>query len=444
MSDVRCLFANFPWWFPEPHLAGVRAGSRWPFSRTTNARPDRWVPQEYVPAPLFMQFAASYVKKHCPGSIVHFRDSIALRESYESFYRAVRTGGYDYIFIESATPSWEHDKQVLFQLCATHPGTKLVVTGPIATLREKLFDEAPIHAVLLGEYEKNSVKVVNGASGVLDFDFLSEADMAEQPFPAMGSLYVDKYWDACPKGQEYPHFQVWGSRGCPFVCSFCSWPAVMTGDDPRGEGGRKIRFYHHDYLLAWLTEWKAKFPAVRSVYWDDDTANLGDKHTLEVCEVMRKIGLPWTMMTRIDTVKRETWKEMRDSGCRGVKVGIESGVQRVIDEVIHKQLDLAKAKETIRYLKQIGMAVHVTLSYGHPGETRDEMMQTRAYLEDLKRIGVDTWQESGVAHLEGTPLDMISQGETLKRFPGAKMDGDYIKDHDGAKKFARLALEMAK
>lgn len=444
MSDVKILFSNPPGWCPEPNLAWVRAGSRWPFTRGTNSRPDRWVPMEYMPAPLFMQFAASYVKKHCPGSIVHFRDSIALRESYESFYRALGVDQYGYVFIESATPSWEHDAGVIREMKRRSPRIKIVVTGPIATLGEKLLTENPLHAVIKGEYEKGSVRVVNGECGVLEHDLLTEAEMNEQPFPAMSADYLPRYWDACPKGQEYPHYQVWSSRGCPFVCAFCSWPAVMTGNDPKGDGGRKIRFYHRDYMLAWFTEWKERFPAGRSFYLDGDTENLGDKHTLEICEVMRKIAMPWTAMTRIDTVKRETWREMRDAGCRGVKVGIESGVQRVIDEVIHKQLDLAKAKETIRYLKQIGLAVHVTLSYGHPGETREEMMQTRAYLEDLKRIGVDTWQESGVAHLEGTPLDMISQGETLKRFPGAKMDGDYIKDHDGAKKFARLALEMAK
>ena len=39
-------------------------------------------------------------------------------------------------------------------------------------------------------------------------------------------------------------------------------------------------------------------------------------------------------MCRADTCKKETWKIMKDNGCKGVKIGIESGSQYVVDKIV--------------------------------------------------------------------------------------------------------------
>ena len=77
-----------------------------------------------------------------------------------------------------------------------------------------------------------------------------------------------------------------------------------------------------------------------TIYFDDDTFNLGNRHVLNMCEVMRKINKPWAAMCRADTIKMETWKVMKDSGCFGVKLGFESGNQFVVDKIVNKHLDL--------------------------------------------------------------------------------------------------------
>ena len=87
---------------------------------------------------------------------VFFRDSIALRDSYESFSQYVRNIRPEYFFIESATPSWEHDKKVIRKLSKLYPNMKIVVTGPIASKAKELLENNPIHAVIHGEYEKGA------------------------------------------------------------------------------------------------------------------------------------------------------------------------------------------------------------------------------------------------------------------------------------------------
>src|SRR6185312_13019614 len=147
------------------------------------------------------------------------------------------------------------------------------------------------------------------------------------------------------------------------------------------------------------------------------------------------IGLPWSMMCRGDTSSREVWKEMKDSGCFGVKIGFESGSQRVVNEIIGKGLDIQEARETAIFLKEIGMTVHGTFMVGHPGETPEEANQTIEFIKKLYADkGLDTHQLSGTATISGTPLANLKAGETNKRYPGAKKDENWHEDLDGQKK----------
>lgn len=445
MSDVRVLFANFPWWFPEPHLAGVRAGSRWPFRLQVPSTPDNWKPGSYCPYPMFLGAAATYVKAKCPGVKVDFRDSIALRESYSSFFDAVGQDKYDYIFVESATPSWEHDWEVICQLAARTPRSKIVVTGTIATLGEALLAKPvsgvyPIHAVIKGEYERGSVRVINGESGVIPFDIMTAEDMNSAPPPVMGDIYVDKYWDACPVGQQAPHLQTWSSRGCWAKCIFCAFPAVMTSDDADGTKKRSVRLYTPEFMESWVLDYVKRFK-FKSIYDDSDLFNHSDRHTLAIAEVYRKTGLPWTAMCRADTIKKETWKAMKDCGCVGVKIGVESANQYVLDHIVNKRLKIEAVVDTLYYLKSIGMTVHGTFTVGLPGETKEQMQET---LDFIKRMPFDTYQCSGTAEIEGTPMSTLREKGELAKYAGAKMDGEYSSEKDGAVKGARLALEMAK
>lgn len=443
---MKVLFSNPPWW-TETGLAndgrggqiqvfgaGVRAGSRWPFTQYIASPPDRFQFGSYLPYPFFMGYATTYAAKHT-GAEVHFRDSIALRESYAVYEAFLRQHQFDYIVIESATPSWEHDGNLIRRISNILPWCKIVVAGPIASQGTKVLADFPVHACIRGEYEKGVVKVLNGASGMIDFDLLTLDEMNAAPFPYYDTAIAHRYWDGNPKGMIPPQAQVWSSRGCPYKCIFCVWPATMTGNDPDGTQKRSVRHYKPDYMEAFLTELVGKY-GYRTIYFDDDTFNLGDKHVERMCAVMRKIGLPWSAMCRADTIRMDLWKEMKDSGCFGVKIGFESGSQEVIDTIVNKRLDLDYARQAVAEIKRIGMTVHGTFTYGLPGETLTQMFETRRYIQSL---GLDTLQESGCAEIEGTPLHTLSEARSLEKYAGAKVDDEYLRERDGRVKFDRLA-----
>lgn len=419
-------------------LAGIRCGSRWPLTFVTRSAPDKFSWGDYLPYPFFLGYAASYVQKHV-DAVVHLRDSIAYRESYAAYYHALATERYDFVFIESASPSWDHDRELIRQIRKILPAAKIVIAGPIAAARgPEILATLPVYACIKGEYEKGSVRAIQGQAGIIDFDLLTVAEMNSAPFPYYDQSIAHRYVDVSPKGQIFPHAQVWSSRGCPFKCIFCVWPATMTGNDPDGSQPRAVRQYSEEYMEAFLAGLVRQY-GFRSIYFDDDTFNLGNNHVVKMCRVMKRLGIPWSAMCRADTIKNETWGLMRESGCFGVKIGFESGSQHVIDHIINKHLDLERARQTVVEIKRLGMNVHGTFTYGLPGETRQQMLQTKQFIASLP---LDSFQESGTAEIEGTPLATLREQGHLKHYDAAKIDDGYIRETDGVRKWRAVVDDL--
>lgn len=455
---MKILFSNLPWWELDGNelRQGIRAGSRWPFTRHAAHYPDQFRFGGYLPTPFFLQYAASYTARELPDAKVTLRDSIARGESVPKFMAHLREDRPDWIVIETATPSWSWDAGLLNIIADVLPSARVILFGPIDAAKHKAIFEAHrnIAAVIQGEPDKRVASAIRQWTDVrahfhtpppivLHHDLLRIDHMNNAPLPMWDDEAALNYWDACPVGHQPPQLQVWSSRGCPFRCCFCVWPATMTGNDPDGTKPRSVRCYSPEYMTAFLEEriaWaRARGTPYASLYDDSDTFNLREDHTIAMCEVYRKTGLPWSAMCRADTSSRETWQLMKDSGCFGVKIGFESGVQRVIDQIVNKRLDLAKARETAIWLRSIGLSVHGTFTVGLPGETEEEKRATIAFIEALYRDGgLNSHQLSGTATIEGTPLAAIAGGAHLAKYPGATAEG-FVVSPDGQRKVESMA-----
>ena len=79
----------------------------------------------------------------------------------------------------------------------------------------------------------------------------------------------------------------------------------------------------------------------------------------------------------------------------------ESGVQRVLDEVIDKRLPLETVKPAIERAKRAGLLVHTFWIIGYPGETYEEIQQT---IDFAMNSGADSFTFSVLTPLSGTPV----------------------------------------
>ncbi len=92
-------------------------------------------------------------------------------------------------------------------------------------------------------------------------------------------------------------------------------------------------------------------------------------------------GVPWYAFVRIgnELTDRDYCMQLRRSGCRMLKLGVESGDQGVLDR-LRKGIDLATASLVLNNLHAAGIAAYVYLLFGTPAETIKEARKTLEFV----------------------------------------------------------------
>jgi radical SAM superfamily enzyme YgiQ (UPF0313 family) len=106
---------------------------------------------------------------------------------------------------------------------------------------------------------------------------------------------------------------------------------------------------------------------------------------------------------------------MRKSGCQRIMVAPESGVQRVVNDIIKKNQDLKKVEDAIVNAHKVGIKVSCFFIIGFIGETKADIQATINYAYKLRQIGADRFYFSYATPLVGTELfEQAKQGGFLR------------------------------
>jgi len=373
---MKVLISNPPWYVPTGVLRnkalrmGIKAGSRWPYTDKVN--------KGYFPFPFNMAYADAYLKQGGIDSTV--RDSIVLFDEYAEFFEIA--SNFDYVVIETSAASRENDCFIIEQLAKR---SKVILVGLHATaFAGELIKQREVYAVLKGEYERNLANCLTiGLGGVYDFDEWENVDDA--PFPTRDET-IYRY-----RERQRGALQVWASRGCPHQCSFCYVTCFYSKNRYRPHSPERVEGEISDALK--------RFPRLKSIYFDDDTFNIGNERIREISRRLKRFNLPWSAMCRADTCNLETFRIMKENGCVELKIGIESGSQRILDDIIGKSLNLENTKRIVWELKKMGFRIHGTFMYGFPTETVEEVQMTKNVMAELQ---CNSKQYSHLGLLSGT------------------------------------------
>jgi hypothetical protein len=226
-----------------------------------------------------------------------------------------------------------------------------------------------IDKIIIGEGELLFLKLLQGklpgkqrvyTGSAVDGEVLS---LAEEQLPGFSDL----------KTGYYPYLAAYGSRSCPFCCSFCSdsiyWgryrkkaPALVVRELKKlfGTYGYQL-FYFSDLLLnPYITALAREFIKEKlSIYWDGLL-----RISEEVC----------------DPGKTLLW---RQGGFYRASLGCESGSQHVLD-LMNKKITVEQSKAALSSLASAGIKTTTYWVTGHPGETEPDFRQTLDFLEEMK------------------------------------------------------------
>lgn len=164
------------------------------------------------------------------------------------------------------------------------------------------------------------------------------------------------------------------SRGCPFRCSFCCIPSIRN----------KVRFRSAKNVVDEMEEIYKQYDG-RFVFWDD-TFTLNRKAAMDLCDgiIERGIKPKWTALTRVDLIDNELLKKMKRAGCLEISFGVESGNERIRNEIVGKKIGDEQINRAIQLCKKNNIRTAIFLMLGFPTETKTELYETVHYYRKLK------------------------------------------------------------
>lgn len=220
---------------------------------------------------------------------------------------------------------------------------------------------------------KEELGNVNGITYRLNGVVKSNADSKfmiswdELPLPAYDLLSkLKRYHINTPTRGSFSI--LYSSKGCPFRCTYCTVARTQ------------VKTRNAESILEEL-ELLRKVYNVKMVSFFDETFTMDRSRVMVLCDRMRASGLniKWYCNTRVELLDEELLGLMYSSGCRGISFGIESGSQKILDNV-EKGSTVKEAENAIMWAKAAGLKVFCSFIFGLPGETQETIMETRNFV----------------------------------------------------------------
>jgi len=131
-------------------------------------------------------------------------------------------------------------------------------------------------------------------------------------------------------------------------------------------------------------EFLIKNYGIKSIIFDDDNLLIDKDRAKKLFQLMieKKFNLKWNIITlAIYKLDESLIDLMKKSGCEYVNISIESGVERVLNNIIHKPLNLDHAMKMMKKLREAEIDTAANFIIGFPGETWSEIRQTLKFAE---------------------------------------------------------------
>jgi anaerobic magnesium-protoporphyrin IX monomethyl ester cyclase len=313
---------------------------------------------------------------------------------------------------------YEPTKELVQEIKKTKPEIVTIIGGTHSSAQpEDVLREIPVDYVVISEGEETVVhllKRLQEGSSLEDLDGLGYRngrriyvnskthfikDLDSIPFPARHLFNMEKYLDTnrgWGSSKKRRRLSLITSRGCPFHCIFCGIHLNT---------GKKFRMRTPSSVLKEIQQ-VAKDYGVNEILFEDDNISINRARMMELVQGISdlELDISWSAPSGIAlwTLDEELLEKMKESGCYKIYLGLESGNERVLKNVIRKHLcDKNEIRRRVKMIKKYGFETVGFWVLGNPGETKRDMWDT---IDFARELGLDSNQVLIALPYKGTRL----------------------------------------
>ncbi|MBD3282607.1 MAG: radical SAM protein [Candidatus Portnoybacteria bacterium] len=170
------------------------------------------------------------------------------------------------------------------------------------------------------------------------------------------------------------------SRGCPNHCTFCAIHNMWQ---------HKWRMRSAENVLEEI-DYLVKNFGIKHLNIQDDNFNISKERTVKICKGIVKNKYNITLLAPagafVPTLDKEVLYWLKKAGLTELRMSIESGNQKVLREIIKKNIDLKQVKLIVKMCKDLGIKTEGAFIFGIPGETIETMKESLSF---AKKTGFD-------------------------------------------------------
>lgn len=195
-------------------------------------------------------------------------------------------------------------------------------------------------------------------------------DINKLPQPAYSLLPMNKYKYEI-MGKDFCVMET--SRGCPYQCNFCltsMYREVYKNRDPK-KVVEDIKYLQQNF-------------GVKNIFFIDLEFTIRKKETIALCQEIcnQNIHIDYAIQARVDKVDDEVLHWLRKSGCKLIHFGVESGNPEILQST-NKMVTLEQIQAAFSRTKKAGIKRLAYFTFGHPTETKEDILQTIAFAKKL-------------------------------------------------------------
>ena len=198
--------------------------------------------------------------------------------------------------------------------------------------------------------------------------FITDLDML--PFP---DLDIFDYCNLLSNTRQNTA-EVIVSRGCIYSCTYCA-NAQLRNVYPSTSG--YARFRSPENAVALLERVLEKDPSIECFSFNDAILNVYEDWFYSFTALYKeRIGKKYVCNLRVELINEKMVKELSESGCYLVVIGLENGNEQFRTKYLHRTMKNDHVVKVSHMLKKAGIIVNVYNIIGLPHETLELSLET--------------------------------------------------------------------